>query len=191
MRGVRKTVPASRVLVLSASLVLSACSDAPGTPVDAGTDVLPDTGGGFTTCEGACRTTALTAVMATTRMLDRAYYGITTSASGTTLHVEAYFGGAPGCPTMDSPPTDYTLVLGRVPVPTSTTPSTSPGSILDFAGDLLDGPLGAMATAVTLDPVAANPTEGFVALDIALTFAAGTVMGHLFATHCTELDAQE
>jgi hypothetical protein len=66
-------------------------------------------------------------------------------------------------------------------------PSSSPGNILDYEGDLLGGPLGAAATMVTLTPVAAME-ETFVAFDANLAFAAGTVTGHLYATHCASLD---
>ena len=134
---------------------------------------------------GTCQTTALTAAFQTTRMLDHAYFGIT--AADNTLHVEIYKGGAAGCPTMSSPTPDYTLVLGRVARPTSTATSTSPGNILDYQGDLLGGPLGAAATSVTITPVAAMG-DAFIALDVMLTFSAGTVSGHLYATHCASLD---
>ena len=146
--------------------------------------------GGFTTCTGACRTTALSAMFAMTRTLDRAYYGVT--QSNQTLHVEAYRNAPAGCPTMSSPNPDYTFILGRVPIPTDRTPSSSPGNILDFKGDLLGGPLGAQATMVTIVPVAADrvmATDGFVALDVMATFQNGTVNGHLYATHCASLDS--
>lgn len=166
-------------------ILLAACGESSSTP-----DATVDSGG-FTTCDGACTTTELTATFGSTRrVLDHAVYGVTTSRTGTTLHVEAYRGGDSGCPTMTSAQTDYTLVLGRVPVPTSTTASTSPGNLLDFQGDLLGGALGAAATAVTITPVAADGSM-FVALDLALTFNGGTVMGHLYATHCASLDVQE
>lgn len=200
---------AMRRPALVAVLAFAACGESSSTPdaappaADAAIDGAPDAGG-FTSCEGACRTTALTAAFgATTRQLDRAHYGVTASATGATLHVEAYRGGGTGCPTTDSPTPSYTLVLGTVPVPTSTAPSTSPGSLLDFQGDLLTSGVIATATAVTLTPVAASvcttcvgmaapsDPDGFVALDVALTFPDGTVTGHLFATHCDSLDAQE
>ncbi len=146
------------------------------------------------TCEGACRSTRVTAAMSATRTLDQAIYGVTSSASGPTLHVEVHSGGGTGCPDASSPTPSYTLVLARVPIPSSTEPVTSPGNLLDFVGDLLGGDLGAVATDVTITPVAVTtPTEpgGTLALDIALTFAAGTVSGHLFAVHCASLDSQE
>lgn len=176
---------------LALALVLAACGgggDPSATP-DAPVDAAPDSGG-FTSCEGACRTTDLTAALAATRTLDHAVYGVTSSAGGATLHVEVYRGGDPGCPEMSSPPPDYTLVLGRVPVPAAATPVTSPANILDFVGDLLGGPLGAAATAVAITPTA-YADGAFLALDVDLTFAAGSITGHLFAEHCASLDSTE
>lgn len=184
--------------VLALSMI--ACGAPSGTAPDAATDGPPQGDAGLpSTCEGGCRATDLTAAFgATTRRLDRAYYGVT--ASSATLHVEAYRGGDPGCPTPSSPPPDYTLVLGTVAIPTSTMPAGSPGNLLDFVGDLLGGPLGAAATSVTLTPVAANvcatcvgmpapaDPDGLLALEVSLTFESGTITGHLFATHCDSLD---
>ena len=174
-------------------LVLAACGGGDDAAPDAAPmiDAAVDAPtGGFTTCTGACRTTALTAMFASTRVLDTAYYGVT--GSDQTLHVEAYRNAPGGCPTMNSPNPDYTLVLGRVPIPTDTTASSSPGNILDFKGDLLGGPLGAQATSVVLTPVGADrvtAADGWVALDAMLTFQNGTVSGHLYATHCASLDS--
>ncbi len=180
--------------------LFAACNSSSMITPDATSDGRIDAG--FTTCEGACRTTAIAATFgATTRMLDHAYYGVTTATSGATLHVEAYRGGGAGCPTMSSPTTDYTLILGAVPVPSSATPSTSPGNLLDYTGDLLpNGALGAAATSVTITPNAADvcttcvgmtapsDPDGMLALDLSLTFTGGNVTGHLFATHCDSLD---
>lgn len=182
--------------------ILAACGDDGGSqlPIDApaGTvDAAPDAPGGVT-CTGACRTTSLAATFGSdVRTLDRAYYGITKTATTATLHLEAYKGGGAGCPTMTSPTPDYTMILGSIPI---TTTGTSPGNLLDFTGDLLDGPLGAAATSVTLSgvrldvcptcvgmPAPADP-DGFAALDASLVFAAGTIQGHVFATHCDSLD---
>jgi hypothetical protein len=176
-------------------IVLAACggsgSDAPMVDapisVDAAIDAPAPT---FTTCTGACKMTTLSAMFASTRGLDKAYYGVT--ASPPSLHVEAYKNPPAGCPTSMSPSPDYTLILGRVPIPTDATPSTSPGNILDFKGDLLASGIGAAATSVTITPTAADQImapAGFVALDVMLTFAGGSVSGHLYATHCATLDA--
>lgn len=168
------------------SLALIACSDPATTSPDAAVDaqVVIDT------------TTRLAARFGSVqRTLDRAYFGVTRSASGATLHVEAYRGGGTGCPTQSSPTTDYTLVLATVPIPSGMTPLTSPGNILDFVGDLLNGPLGAAATAVTITPLAtdvcATCTGTFLAVETSITFAAGTITGHLYATHCDSLDEQQ
>ena len=176
---------------------LAACgggsSDSPPVDVptiDAAIDAVDAPAGGFAICTGACTTTTLTATFAAPRGLDKAYYGVTMSPLS--LHVEAYKNAPAGCPTQSSPNPDYTLILGRVPVPTDATASTSPGNILDFKGDLLGGPLGSQATAVTITPTAAAnvmAAGGFVALDAMLTFANGSVSGHLYATHCASMDA--
>jgi hypothetical protein len=164
------------------AIVLAACgSPAPASP-DAPAFSEAGLEAGPAPCTGACQVTALTATFAATRVLDRAHFGVT--ASNGTLHVEAHRGGGTGCPSDGSPTPDYTLVLGRV---TATAPGSSPGNILDFVGDLLGGPLGAAATTVAITPVASDPD--FVALDIELTFEAGTIAGHLYATHCTSLDS--
>ena len=185
----------SRRISIVALVLAAACGGGGSNPaVDAavGDGAAADAADGFTTCTGACRTTALTAAFVVNRPLDRAVYGVTMTPPS--LHVEAYAGAAPGCPTQSSPSPDYTFILGRVPVPMSTAPSTppGPGNILDFTGDLLGGPLGAAATTVAITPVAAaDPTgaAGFVALDVTATFANGTVTGHVFADHCASLDA--
>jgi hypothetical protein len=196
-----------RPIVLALIPVLAACGDDASTMVSDAA-VLPDSApdaSGFDTCEGSCQTTALTATFASTRVLDRAYYGLTQAATGTTLHIEAYRGGDPGCPEKTSASPDYALILGRVPVPTSAEQSTSPANILDFtqAGDLLGGPLGAAATNVVITPVAArvctscvgmpapSDPDGMVALDVEITFPTGTVTGHLYATHCDSFDVIE
>jgi hypothetical protein len=184
-------MPVGRLAALSLALV--ACSDPTSAPPDAPPVAIDAPA---TSCEGACRLTSLTATFGSVqRTLDRAYFGVTRSASGATLHVEAYRGGGAGCPSQSSPTTDYTLVLGTVPMPSGMMPVTSPGNILDFVGDLLNGPLGAAATAVTITPVAtdvcATCTGSFLAVDTSITFAAGTILGHLYATHCDSLDEQQ
>lgn len=178
--------------------VLAACGgdDGGSTVPDARqlADAAPDGGAFSTTCTGACQTTTLTATFGSdTAMFDRAVYGITTAGSTQSLHVEAYSGGDPGCPTEQSATPAYTAILGQVAVPSDAFPSTSPGNLLDFTGPLLDGELGASATEVVIIPVAANPAASppFVALDVTMTFGAGTIIGHVYATHCPSLDATE
>lgn len=168
-------------------LILVACGDdGSQQPLDgsAGSDAMT---GLATTCTGACATTSLTATFGqTTRRLDVAYFGMTTSNGMQALYVEAYGGAAAGCPSMNSPTPDYTLILGSVPMPTSTAAITSPANLIDFQGDLLPSPAPLKATTVTLTPVAKNAAE--LALDVDLTFPSGTLAGHLFATHCDSLD---
>jgi hypothetical protein len=136
------------------------------------------------TCQGQCKLTNLTAMFAVTRTLDSAYYGTTFDSPA--LRIEAYRKGTPGCPTMSSPTPDYTVVLGEV-VPDAPTSNMSTANILDFKGDLLGGPLGLAATAKQIDRVAWSPGN-FIAVDVMLTFSSGTVMGHIYATHCDTLD---
>ena len=168
------------------SVALLACSDPASTRPDAAVDAaIP-----------VDMTTNLVAKFGSVqRMLDRAYFGVTRSASGATLHVEAYRGGGSGCPTQSSPATDYTLVLATVPMPSGMTPVTSPGNILDFVGDLLGGDLGAAATAVVITPLASDVCAAcsgtFLSADASLTFSGGTITGHVYATHCDSLDEQQ
>lgn len=185
------------------ALGLLACGDdGSGTTPDAvlSHDAVPDSpaGGLPTTCTGDCQVTALTATFQATRTLNLAYYGVTRSASGATLHVEAYAGAPPRCPMQSDPPPDYTLILGTVPIPATSDPVTSNGNVLDFKGDLLGGDLGRAATSVSLIPVAANVCEscqtdpdGMIALDATLSFEDGTVNGHLYAAHCDSMDSTQ
>jgi hypothetical protein len=162
-------------------LALTACGDSPATS-DAAIDGTSDDAD--STCQGQCRLTNVAATFNATRTLDSAYYGITFDTNN--LHVEAYRRASTGCPTMSSPTPDYTLVLGEVS-PTQSMSNLATANILDFKGDLLGGPLGVAATQVKVDRTAG--ADGmFIALDVDLTFQAGTVVGHIFAAHCASLD---
>lgn len=112
-----------------------------------------------------------------TRTLDVAYYG---SNSDLTLYIEAYAGAAAGCPMMNSPSPDYTLILSRVSA------DGSPASFVDFKGDMLPSVQPATATQVALTSVTFS--TNFVAYDASITFDAGTINGHFYATHCNSLD---
>ncbi len=185
-------------------MFLAACGgDDGGAPSpDGGNPPTPDAPA-FQTCEGACATTNLAITFgATMRDLDRAFYGLTKDASGTTIRIEAHKGGSDTCPEESSPTPAYTLILPSLPIPTGPTPTlTSAGTFLDFTGDVVTGPAPLRATEVILTPVAANicPTciggpapshaDGMIALDVALTFASGTISGHLYAIHCDSFDA--
>lgn len=154
-------------------LVGCGANEVAGTTVDAQIrDTLPP-------CEDSCKTTALTATFMATRTLDVAYFGV--NSNDFTVYVEAYKGAAAGCPTMNSPSPEYTLILGKID-----DQGTSPGRFIDFKGDMLPTVQPATATNVTVTPVAASET--FVAYDVMLTFASGTISGHFYATHCTSLD---
>ena len=162
-------------------LALAACGDSPASS-DAGIDGSGDDAS--STCQGQCQLTNVTATLKVTRTLDSAYYGVTFDTNN--LHVEAYRRASTGCPTMSSPTPDYTLVLGEVS-PTQPMSNMATANILDFKGDLLGGPLGAAATQVKIDRTAGEAGM-FIALDVNLTFQAGTVVGHIYATHCSSLD---
>ena len=177
-------VPVRSACLLAAALVGCGGDTRPGTG-DGGVEIDAPTGTLPTTCTGACATTALTADFEVTRTLDKSYFGI--NSDDDTLRVEAYRRAGTGCPTMNSPTPDYTLIIGRLPKPTGTGALESPANILDFRGDLLGGPLGVAATMRTITPAAYNDRM-LIALDVMLTFNEGTVMGHLYATHCPSLD---
>jgi hypothetical protein len=164
---------------LALALVLAACRGETVAPPDA-FDVGPS-------CEGDCQITTLTAAFEETRLLDHAVFGI--NAGDSTLHVEVYAGGDPGCPTETSATPDYALVLGKVAMPTGPAPTSSSGNVLDFVGDLLGGELGAQAKFVIINARAASLPD-FVALGAYLEFDTGAVSGHLYATHCSSLDSR-
>ena len=170
-------------LLIASALVLGVVAGAAGcgdsSTMSGDAPAMGDVGA---SCEGACKTTSLTASLATLRTLDLAYYGV--NVQDGTLRVEAYKRAQAGCPTMNSPTPDYTLVLGKLTAPPAA--PTSPANILDFKGDLLGGPLGLGATMVTVTPVAYE-AGAFIALDVDLTFSAGTIKGHLYATLCDSL----
>ncbi len=130
-------------------------------------------------------TTALAAMLNATRTLDNAGYGV--NSDDGTLHVEIHKGGFTGCPEMTSPTPDYTLILGRVP-PMTAASATSPGTFLDFVGDMTDNsPAPSSATVKTLTNVT-YAAGAYLTLDVSLTFPEGTITGHLYAVHCTSLD---
>lgn len=171
--------------VLIATLIVAGCGGETAPELDA--PALDAAAGLPTTCDGACQALTLRASFGgTVRDFEQAYFGISRADDPPTLHVEAYRGGAAGCPSGSSPTPDYTLVVAGLPRPTAAAALTAQANLLDFQGDLLGGALGAQATAVTLTPTAAG--DQVLALDAAITFAAGTVSGHLYATHCASLD---
>ena len=168
---------------------------------DASTGALPST------CEGACRTLTLTARFGTvTAPFERAFYGLTRSATGTTVYIEATSGGDDACPSAASPVPDHLFRLDGFPVPASTMTLAADGGLADFLGDLLPSRPTALAASTTVTPVAADvcpacvglpapaDPDGLLALDVQATFAGdapGVIAGHVFATHCDALDTSE
>jgi len=118
-------------------------------------------------------------------MLDLAYYGVIFDTKN--LRVEAYARATRDCPTSMSPTPDYTLVLSEVRAMQMSSPQAT-ANILDFKGDLLGGPLGLAATSVMITRISYQK-DGPIELEVMLEFSSGTVMGHIYATYCSSLDA--
>lgn len=173
---------------VSDSEAADAVAEAPAedaSPVEAGNP--------FETCEGACAQTSLTVTLGGNKgTLDRAQFGFNAPSGGSqTIHMEAHFGGDTGCPSETSPTPDRTVVFGSVPIPSDTTPiEGTPVTLLDFEGSISSNPFD-KATQVKLIPVAAKvspPGSAFVAFDVEVEFAGGTLTGHVYATHCDSMD---
>lgn len=141
-------------------------------------------------CEGECEISMLSIVFGSKKAtLDKAYFGLNLSG---TLHIEAHGGGKVGCPTSSSA-YDHTLIIPEVSRPTLEvdTPLPIVATLLDYKGDLFEDPT-AKATSATLTPAfidSASPAV-FVEGVVQATFSAGTLDGHLYATHCDSLDEQ-
>lgn len=165
------------------ALLLAACGggsgddavDAPPS-VDAA-PVLP------TTCTGACAVTNAVATFGVGILpFERAYFG--TTASTGTLHVEAYAGGEDGCQPAAS---DATFIVDEVQVPTDLTPYTTGAGLVDLSGLLLTGNPTASTDDARITPSAwVDGAE--LAIDVSATFTDGTVIGHVYAEHCPEMD---
>lgn len=166
-------------------------------PVDAGTDALADAGammdvqgdvGLGVSCEGACAETRLEARFGdTTELFDVAYFGVNADGS---LRVEVYGGSAEGCPEMDSPSPDRTLILGLLPEPMGRSELTMTATLLDFEGTLTDAPFLSTPTA-SVRPVSASLTPlamAFIRVDFDASFEGGEVDGAIYATYCSSLD---
>jgi guanyl-specific ribonuclease Sa len=153
----------------------------------------PDGGPSFETCEDTCAQTLLTLVFGNDEVsIDRAQFGFNLPDNGEqTLHVEAHFGGDPACPSQSSPTPDRTVIFANVPIPVDTTPiDGTPVTLLDFEGSLSPNPFD-KATQVTLTPVAARmtpPEAAFVAFEVDVVFPGGTMVGHVYASHCDSMD---
>lgn len=163
----------------------------PDVPADVGTDAAMDaqTDAGFgMSCEGPCATTRLEARFGdATELFDVAYFGVNSDGS---LHMEIYGGAADGCPEVDSPSPDRTLILGVLPEPMDRNEITLTASLLDFEGTLTDAPFLSTPTA-SVRPASALLTPlamAFIRVDFDAAFEGGTVDGALYATYCSSLD---
>ena len=148
-------------------------------------------------CDGGpCESTSLVATFgAASVTLDVAYLGVEPTDAGMFFYMEAYRGAAPGCPQMNSPTPDQTLILANVPAVAGSTFTYGDGvraSLLDFNGDLFNSvvPARAVAVEVVVRDVETNPTSSALGVaDVMITFAdGGTLAGTLAATHCDSLD---
>lgn len=149
-------------------------------------------------CDGGpCQSTSLAAVYgAGSVTLDVAYLGLETTDAGTLFYVEAYRGAAAGCPQMNSPTPQQTLILSNLPVtPVGTVLTYADGvraSLLDFQGDLFNSvaPARAASLQVTVRDRETQPASGaFLVVELVASFVdGGTLSGTLAATHCDSLD---
>jgi hypothetical protein len=179
--------------------ILGACSDdKTGVGVaapDGGTAEAGDAGTTPGTCEGACKTTSLTASFGgKDRVLVRAQFGTEPSdAGGSQLHTESHLGGAAACPSQTSPTPDYTLIVtgiarGGAPARQLSKADGVTSAFFDFKGDLGLPPL-TKATSIDVTVIAedsATPPK-WVAFDVDAVFSEGTVKGHLYAEFCQSL----
>lgn len=167
--------------------------DAGATDAATATDTATGTDGSSSTCEGACKTTSLVGDFGgKTRTLVRAQHGTQAGDAGSEFHVEAHLGGAPECPTQNSPSPDYTVIVTSIPRGRTGKLTEADGitsAFFDFKGDLGLPPI-AKSTKVEVTVVAVDSATPpvWVAMDVAVTFPEGTVKGHLYAAHCTSLD---
>ena len=167
-----------------------------GMPIDSG---VLDAG---VTCTGACQMMTAAATFGTTqRSFDRAQFGLTSPENSTSggweLHVELHGGGSPACPEQSSPTPDRMLVIAGLKLPlTPAVYDTDAGikSVLfDFDGDLTQAPL-LRAGQTRVEVIAANAcetcpsAERFIAFELMAAFDGGTIVGHVYGTHCSSLD---
>lgn len=159
--------------------------------LDAGAD------GASTSCEGACKTTALVADFGgKKRTLVRAQFGTQQGDAGPELHTESHLGGMAACPSASSPSPDYTLLVTPVPRGAGAGKKLSDrdgitSAFFDFKGDLgLAAPSGitkALSVNVTVVGEDTATPPAWVALDVIASFTEGEVRGHLYAEYCDSL----
>jgi hypothetical protein len=138
-----------------------------------------------------------------TEGFDRAYYGLTapeqTASGNWEIHVEVYAGGDEGCPQMDSPTPDRTLVIGGLSFPEVPTEQREEDGVaialLDFAGTLTDEPtLSATGEIVFFQQWSlctdceGDDPDGYVSFDVDALLEDGNIRGHVYATHCASLN---
>jgi hypothetical protein len=203
-----------KMIVTAILLVLAGCSDDASTVADltdaAAGDAGPTIDSGIspefgTPCDQACQVVdAILTVGSEERRIERAFYGISESPDAEfELYIEAYRGGAQGCPTDQSPMPEQTLVLSGIPIP-------PPGEIggvdsdaglrvnlLDFEGLVAQPVLPAESAALTWNSVSIcsecneQDDSGFLSFEIEAEFGAdGSLSGQLYATHCVTLDVR-
>jgi len=176
-------------------------------------DEAPDQGpkGLPQTCQGDCAQGTLSATFNGEQSpLSRAVYGLsaasTTDSGQVEVYIEAFEGGDEGCPTMSSPTPKRTLILSGLKVPlTEMTKTKEDGlnaKLIDYEGGLLGGELFASPEQLKIKAVATNlcvecleksspsDEDGFISLDLELSFSQGALSGRLYAVHCDSLDAK-
>ena len=175
-------------LFFGAAAGCGAGDESPRLDAAAASDGGDGAGGLPVDCGDACRQTALSAAFGgSERTLTRAHFGTGDSAPPT-LYVEAYAGGAAGCPEEDSPAAAVIFVLGELAVPETTSAYSSTAGLIDLEGALLPGQPTASASEVSVEALAFQP-DAFLALRVTAEFAEGRVVGSIGATHCRSLDA--
>lgn len=215
-----------------AAVMLLACSGEPepspdaGMPVDAGTSLdagndatdagsdSHDAGTGQSDagtdprCDGECPETTLEVTLdGKSAKFDRVQFGYTSPAKSSSgdweLHIEAYAGGDPACPTESSRTPNQALIIGAVPVPEDETPLTRADHgvsvvLFDFAEALTEAPVvhGAPVTLTpgkrSLCPECATDGTGnegdYLTFELFAAMPGGLVSGQGFAEHCATMD---
>lgn len=162
-------------------------------PPDPPADAAPDVTDAGARCDGPCTETKIVVTFgAASTTLTRAQFGYDApdDAGVRALHIEAHAGGAPECPTQQSPTPRQTLIVTGTP-PTVAPLTTTRVSFLDFAGTFSLPP--AVSTPNVTGRLASigSLADGGAALTMELTatFDGGTATGPIAADHCDSLDS--
>lgn len=168
--------------------------DAAAPVLDSGTTADTSPPGQDAGCTDACQKLTLTATYgAKTSTFERAQFGYDKTAGAVSgFTTEAHVGGAPECPTQNSPTPKRTLIVSGIPVGSAGKTLTKADGVavtlLDFEGLLTDKPLDKATDAkVTVVYLPGDAPEN-VAFDVEATFEQGTLRGHAYASHCTTMD---